>query len=715
MFGYEKFDISLSFSIGYLLIALVIIAGYTFFTYRYTVPPTGIITKNILISLRAFALSLLVFIIFEPTLNLTRKESITPLNLVFIDNSRSMTINDGTDRKEKTIQTAGTLASAENQINAKFYLFGNDVKEVSADSLAEIYFNEGATNISGIFNWIDKNEIDASSVTLVTDGVFNTGDNPYYDAVKSNMPVFCIGVGDTTQKKDVSLKKVIFNEINYAETPTTIAATVQNTGFAGEEATVSFFEDDSFISSQKIKLSNAGIRNVNFNYTPASGGEKKLTVIISDMNGEFTTANNKKIFYINVLSNKIKVLLLASSPSSDLSFIKNCLREDKNLSVNSITQIAAGKFLENIDNRQMDSADVLFLIGFPSKDTPEDLWKSVQDLIKIKKVPYFLIVSSNTSLSRIANLQSELSFTLGQLLSGDKQVQPEITPGNFNHPILQHSTARASESWSQLPPVLQMNTLFLPKPESKVLANIKISNKPVASPLLLIRNFSGRRSVTLLAQDIWRWKLQTALKNSDLFDSFIINSLRWLNTADEMQRIKIRTSKRNYSLGERTEFTAQVLDESLNPVPDAEIKVRIKAEKNSYETELQSLGAGIYDGTISINETDDFIFEAEIFHDGILLGRDKGSFNIGEIDIEMLEPLMNYNLLRLIADETGGEMYFPEDYRSLLEKLDEITRSSHKEKIITSELRLWSDEWLLIIAVVLLSLEWFLRKRIGLL
>jgi hypothetical protein len=626
-----------------------------------------------------------------------------------------MTINDGTDRKEKTIQTAGTLASSEDLINAKFYLFGNDVKEISADSLTEINFNEGATNIAGIFNWIDKNEIDASSVTLVTDGVFNTGDNPYYDAVKSNMPVFFIGVGDTTQNKDVSLKKVIFNEFNYAETPTTIAATIQNTGFAGEEATVSFFENDSFISSQRIKLSNAGIRNVNFNYTPASSGEKKLTVIISDMDGEFTNSNNKKVFYINVLSNKIKVLLLAGSPSADLSFIKNALKKDKNLTVNSITRISTNRFLEDFNNKLPDSADVFFLIGFPSKDTPEELWLRVQDLIKIKKVPYFLMVSSNTSLSRIANLQSELSFTMGQLLNGYKQVQPEVTPGNFNHPILQHSTASASESWNQLPPVLQMNTIFLPKPESKVLTNIKINNKPVTSPLLLIRNFSGRKSVTLLAQDIWRWKLQTALKKSDLFDSFIINSLRWLNTADETQRIKIKTSKRNYSLGERIEFTAQVLDESLNPVPDAEIKVRIKAEENSYETELQSLGAGIYDGTISINETGDFIFEAEILRDEILLGTDKGSFNIGEIDIEMLEPLMNYNLLRLIADETGGEMYFPEDYRSLLEKLNDITRSSHKEKIITSELRLWSDEWLLIISIALLSLEWFIRKRTGLL
>lgn len=715
MFGYEEFDISFAFNPGYLLLAFILIAGYTFFTYKYTVPPTGKFKKIILIILRTASLLLLVIIIFEPILNLARKEIITPLNLVFIDNSRSMTINDGTGREEKTREIAGALSAVTNLNNTKYYVFGNDVSEVSADSINGIKFTEGATNISGIFNSIDKNEIDAASVTLITDGVFNAGGNPYYDAIEGNIPVFCVGIGDTALRKDVGIKKVNFNEFNYAETPTTIAATIQNTGFAGQEATVSFFEGDNFISSQKIKLSGAGIQNVSFDYTPAVSGEKKLSVIVTSLKEEFTTANNKKIFYINVLSNKIRVLLVASGPSPDLSLIKNTLSDDKNLNVKSITQISENRFLENFKGSLPDSVEILFLIGVPSKDTPEDLWLQVQELIKTKKVPYFLTVSTNTSLDRLTNLQSELSFSTSQLLPGYKQVQPEIIPGNNNHPIIQHNSGGASESWNQLPPVLQLNTIFLPKPESKVLANTKINNTPVNYPLLLIRNFSGRKSVTVLAQDIWRWKLQTATKKSNLFDSFILNSVRWLNAAEEQRRVEIKTSKRNYSQGENIEFSAQVYDESLNPVSDAGIKINIHSDDNFYETDLQSLGTGLYEGKISINETGDFKFTSEAFIDGTSLGKDEGSFNIGEIDLEMIEPVMNYNLLRLISNETGGELYFPENYEDLFKKLEEISRFSAKDKFIRSEIKLWSDEWLLIIAIILLSLEWFLRKRTGLL
>ena len=101
--------------------------------------------------------------------------------------------------------------------------------------------------------------------------------------------------------------------------------------------------------------------------------------------------------------------------------------------------------------------------------------------------------------------------------------------------------------------------------------------------------------------------------------------------------------------------------------------------------------------------------------DGSILGKDNGSFNIGEIDIEMINPVMNYPLLNLLASESGADLYFPDDYSPLLSKLKELKLNSSKEKVVTSEITLWSDTWMLIIAVLLFSLEWFIRKRSGML
>jgi len=76
---------------------------------------------------------------------------------------------------------------------------------------------------------------------------------------------------------------------------------------------------------------------------------------------------------------------------------------------------------------------------------------------------------------------------------------------------------------------------------------------------------------------------------------------------------------------------------------------------------------------------------------------------------------MNYGLLKLLASETGGNYYTPEKYEELFNRLAEINKTTSKEKIVTSDVTLWSDEWLLVIAILLFSLEWFLRKRMGML
>ena len=76
---------------------------------------------------------------------------------------------------------------------------------------------------------------------------------------------------------------------------------------------------------------------------------------------------------------------------------------------------------------------------------------------------------------------------------------------------------------------------------------------------------------------------------------------------------------------------------------------------------------------------------------------------------------MNYGLLNLLASESNGSYYTSANYEDLFNRLTEINKTTSKEKIVTSDVNLWSDEWLLVIAILLFSLEWFLRKRMGML
>lgn len=715
MFGYEDINLTLTFPVIYLFLSLFLIAAYSFYVYRYTIPQIQPFKKIVLVTLRVLALLILCLILFEPILNLSKKLTLEPSNFVFIDNSRSIRIDDGTNRLSTIKKIVNDFSVNASESNLTFYEFGNSVKPIDVDSLDKLNFSDGATNLQDVFKTVQNSEKNIASVTIVSDGVITSGSNPYYDAINLGIPVFTIGIGDTTQHTDVEIKKVLHNDIVYVETPTNIISTISNKGFSGDLITAALYEDNKFISQQTVKLSPSGIQNITFDYSPQSSGEKKLSIQLSSLKGEFTTANNKQVFYVNVLSNKIKVLLLASSPNADITFIKNALKRDENIQVNSIVQISYNKFQNELNYNVIDSADVLFLIGFPSDKTPQELLSRVITKIKDKETPFFFTLSSGISINKLQSFGNVLPFNIIQMIGGSKEVQPYLLPEQAANPIFQQTDKNPLNDWNNLPPVSQPNAVFSPRVESKTLAQIKMNNNVVNSPLIISSSFSGRRSIAVLAKDIWKWKLQIAPKGLDLFDSFIVNSLRWLRTGVDQKLVRVNTSKKNYSQGERVEFTAEVFDESLNPVSDAGIKIKITSQKNNYETDMQNIGSGLYEGSIIINETGDFKYSAEAVVNNHLLGKDEGSFNIGEIDIEMANPVMNYSLLNLMANESGGEFFFANDYSSLLNKLRELKINSSKEKIVTSEIALWSDTWLLVIAVLLFSFEWFLRKRNGML
>jgi hypothetical protein len=358
MFGFEKVDLTFAFSALFFILGVLLIIGYAVYSYLYTVPQISSLKKALLVFLRTSALLLLLFILFEPVLTLAKKQSFPPVNLVYIDNSRSIKIEDGTDREEDVRSFLSALKSSGTSDNSVLHVFGNQVKR--SDTINPV-FNEGITNFSEIFRNAEESNLNISSITVVSDGVITEGSNPVYKASRMNIPVYTVGIGDSARKNDILVRDVLYNEYIYAGITTVISASVINNGYSGENVTVSLSEGGRIVDQQNITLTNAGMQEVKFDYKPVTPGEKKLLLSVSNLKGEQSYDNNKSVFFINVLSSKIKVLLLAGAPSADLSFVRNALQRDENLTVNSITQIAPGKYLEN-NNREnlLDSAEIIF-------------------------------------------------------------------------------------------------------------------------------------------------------------------------------------------------------------------------------------------------------------------------------------------------------------------------------------------------------------------
>ncbi|MHB8338707.1 MAG: CARDB domain-containing protein [Ignavibacteriaceae bacterium] len=715
MLNFEKIGINFSHPPVYFFLFLILLAGYSFYVYRYTVPQIATSKKIFLTTLRALALILLLFVFFEPVLTLARKMILNPVNMIFVDNSRSIQINDGMNRGTTEKNFINDLKKNGLNGNSELFTFGSKVSKLSYDSIQQLNFSEGSTNFAKIFSSINGEGKNIASIVIVSDGVITEGSDPTYTAAKLGMPVFTVGIGDSTARSDVWVKNVLANDLIYAGTPTSIVAIISNTGFTNKAVTATLYEDGTQEAQQNIKLSADGVQNVNFTYSPKSSGEKKLTVVVSNTKGEFTYANNKKIFYVNVLSSKVKILILAGSPSSDLSFIKNTLRSDSNLSVNSYTQISADHFLEkNFNPKIIDSTNIFFLVGFPSKTTPDDLYQRIIAEISKKDKPFFITLSSGIDFQRLKGLQSELGFTFNNINPDYLEIQPNVSAGEENNPLLQNNSNNILDAWNNLPPVYQPNVDFKAKPESDILSQIKINNVPINKPLILTRRLGDKKSISILAKDIWRWKLGTAMKNLDLFDRFILSSVKWLNAKGNNKQVTIKTTKKVYSLGENVEFTGQVYDQTFNPVSNSEVTINISGGGGKSQIQLNSIGNGLYEGSFQTNNAGDYKYSGYASLNGKSIGKDSGSFNLGEVDIEMINPRMNYDFLNLLANQTNGKFFYNSDYKHLFDILKNLDKESSKERIETSEIYLWSNEWLLVVVIILFGMEWFFRKRWGL-
>jgi len=712
MFGFEKINLGFSFNAVFFFIGLIILAAYSFYVYRFTLPLVSKAKRFFLTLLRSLSLVLLLFIFFEPVLTLTKKNILTPINLFFFDNSKSIKIDDGTERVGIINNVIQETKSSSINSDKQFFSFGSSVNPVDADSLTKFDFSETVTDFSKIFSNINQTENNIASITIISDGVITEGSTPIYSAEKLGIPVFTVGIGDSTKKNDVEIKNVINNEFIYAETPTIILATIINKGFSGKASQISLYENSQLIEQKSLVLDASGVNSISFDYTPKQSGEKKLTLRLNNQDGESTYLNNQKVFYINVLSNKINVLLLAGNPSADLTFIKNSLSIDQNLKVNTLTQISAGTFLEQNPQSKLDSADIIYLIEFPTSITSEDFVTRLSEKLESRNTPFFLMLSGEVDLRKLNRIISLLPFTIQIIDKNYLQVQPDIQLSELTNPVIQHSLL---SDWNNLPPISQPIVSLTLKPESKLLAKVKINNQPRNNPLIVSRSFGSKRSLAVIGKDIWKWKLQTATKDLTLFDNFIFSSVRWLNAPDNQNKVRIKTSKKIYSTDELIEFSAQVYDESFNPVSDAEVKLQINTRDFKEGLSLTSVGGGLYEGSFSSTKNGDYAFNGSATVNGKFLGDDKGAFNVGDVDIEMIDSRMNYEFLNLLATQTNGKYFNSDQYEELLNYLNRMNASASKEKLITSEIRLWSDEWLLIIVILLFAAEWFIRKRSGML
>jgi hypothetical protein len=705
----ESFNISINSNIFFVITGIILLAAYSFYVYKFTIPQVSKALKYFLIALRIAALILLFFLIFEPVINFTSSQKIEPATLLFVDNSNSIAAKDSAKRNDEIKNFIKECSS----INAEVipFAFSSSIKKFSADSLQILDLKGQSTNLSNIISELKKSELNISSAVILSDGIINDGADPVFEAEKLQFPIFTVGIGDTTHYRDIQIKDVLFNQYIYAQRVTEIEATISQFGFDSKNIRATLFEDNKPVASQDIQLNSSGMNKIKFDYTPAKPGEIKMRIALSPLPGETNLINNSKTFFANVLQNKIKVCLISGSPSADVSAIAKSLESDKNLDVKKIIQISQNKFWKSFNPAVIDSSDILFLINFTSSNISSSLFQKTVGSIKDKNKPFFFLLSQNVDVKRLKEIENLLPFSISRTIDGSSEISSIIVENNFSSVF--SGVTNQAETWNNLPPILKNNSTIAPKPGSEVLLKSVMKKTLASSPLLITRNIGNQRAIALIAGEIWKWELLTSEKYPGFLSNIILDFTKWLKLSEKQKQFSVRTSKKIYAGSEPVLFTAELYDQTFAPIDSADIKVKINKGEKSFELIFSNEKPGMFSAVLESPEPGDYIYEAEAKFNNTILKSEKGRFIVGESNIEKENTRMDEDLLKLLAVSTNGKYYRVENHSGLIKQLDNLNMSASKDKLYSSEIDFRSNEWIMLMIICLFAVEWFIRKRSG--
>ena len=718
-----QIDLRLGIPPGLALIAVAAAVVVAVLFYRATIPPASRAKRLILTFLRGLTLALMVLLLCEPLLRLFVTTASAPTLTVLVDNSRSMSIMErGGSRGDvaRALLQSPVLKALRERATVNIVPFGTTLRMgegVTPDSLS---FTEDGTDIAGALSSLQLNEptLHSNAVLLLTDGIVTLGQNPVRLASSYPVPVTTVGIGDSSEQMDISVRRIASNAVVYSGIPTPVQVMVHASGYQNERIEITL-ADGNTVAGRSFVTLEAGSHDyaVPLTWTPTAEGIHTLLATASNLPGELTLRNNSRTTAVRVRKSKLRLFIIAGSPSHDLAFLRTAAEEDRTVAVSTFTQTPRGEFYEGLlTNAALDSADCLVLLGMPTAATATPTLEALATVISRRHLPLFWIGSRSVDIQRSSALSPLLPFTATGTSQAEQEISIEPVPVERTAPLLAPAQPENPSPWQQLPPIFASRTLFTAKPGTTVLATARIQTVITPSPVLIVRNQPHQRSIALLGYGIWRWRLlaQRSPAVTTFFPQFIANVIRWLTAPDDTAPLVVKPLAASFGQGEPLSFEAQVYDVQQRPVEDAQVRIVVRQRNQAIEGLLTPAGNGRYEGTLpGLSEEGLYAYRASAGKEGVILGADSGTVRVGGTHVEFLTTQTNTSLLRTIAARSGGAYLSPEEFSRLP---DELSRQGFfKPRITTggSELQLRSWPYLAGAIVLLLAIEWLIRKRSG--
>ncbi len=702
--------------------------------------------KKLLI-LRIVIYLLIMIIILAPYREIRKSLYEKPIVAILIDASKSMTIRDPISRfslVKEFLKSEFVNKKLKKKHTLLYYPFTTYSQKAAVEQIFESDNLEGnGTDIAQAILTVNQ-ELKGKNVAgfiVVSDGSHNGKENPLKVVKNFDRPIYTFGVGKGEDFVDVSLAEIDHPEFAFKNTPIRIGVSIKAYGMKNRNISLILKKGEKIIQTKNIKIkSNVHIDNIDIAFKSEEVGDFTYTLEIPTYANEISRENNRKKFSIQILREKIRILLISGRPNWEYLFLRRAVKSSPNIEVvsfiilrgpedivlfpedeHSLIPFPAGE----IFTKEIFNFDILIFDNFSYRSFfPGNYLANIKRFVE-ENGGAFIMIGGDKSFSMGGYKSTPIEEILPvELIGQNERIDRgkfDIDIKDYSHPIinLEGDIEENKKIWNEMPKLEGINTLGRIKNGCIVLGmHPYLKNESGNLPVLAVWDKGKGRVMAIASNTTWRWSfLMSGMgRGSYYYNRFWQKSIRWLIKAPEFKLVNLQSDKRTYIVGDEIRLKVTILNEHYQPYANSKVYLWVTLPSN----QKVRLGEGIPEENLpgkfiysyKLIEEGDYIFTAEGDYSGRTIGKDTLLCQVIVPTVEFEDIRMNEGLLKGIADNTGGK-YFR--IGEITDKDINFPETDYTPEIGRERISLWNNIVFFVIVVMVLSGEWYLRRRRGLL
>ena len=673
-----------------LVLWVILFIGTGLFVYLYKI----IFNEKwhqFLISYRIIIFFILGILLFNPVINFSDEKEKKLDWAIFIDNSASIKYHQTPSINAVQLGIESLVNKlSEKDISYHLYQFADKIQKVNSPQLIG---NGVTTNIGIIPETIKQLENQIAGVVIISDGLITEGKDPIKDFQEFDFPIHTIGIGEGSELVDVTIESIDAPTVVLKSDWVDVNITIQSVGNIGDRLSVSLYNNRELQGSKHIRLMGMeSKKEINFRFRPKEIGKQQYEVRISSVEDEIDIQNNRQKFSLLVLKDRYKVALLTGSPNKNTSVLKRKLKNNPRVELDHFIRITETRFQPAIKTFWESPYELIIFDNYPIKPLSSNFVRILGKKLLSNQSALFLILGPNQTIVSFNGITSILG-----VVTEDSTIESNRFYWEF--------VDEQIDAGGNFPPLKQ---------------NILITGKQVSSDTLAVteqgwplwlRNQNGTiRTMIWTSPELNTLYFHDQKLSQEGSFSVIWNlAISWLLKSGGEHENFFRLNKNRYQQGEMVQVTGtQPFEKTQNETENIIINVThgstdiitrdilYNIEEQRWLGEFRAPGPGEYNYSIQLGSNQDTT--------------QTGTFQILESQIELNQVYLNKKLLATISNSTDGQFFVWDSRDSLFSEINPKVRREFKAEIIKFN----ESRVLLIIMILLLCVEWFIRRNRGL-